>query len=159
MTGTRLRIVGLAGTLLTSVIWTTPTMAGGAARSAGALTMEAILAAKDRIVPLFTKMGAPKPGDWLESHQESGQTFDEYVRSGPRTQLSRIGTGVRPDHRRGGTAGPASRGSPRDTGQPHGGLESRPVVAHRNRWLSYPGVTHIGLLSTRSRGGAPTSAS
>jgi hypothetical protein len=83
MTGTRLQIVGLAGTLLASVVWTTPTMAAGTVRSVGALTTEAILTAKDRIRPLFTKMGAPKPGDWSESHQESGQTFDEYVRSCP----------------------------------------------------------------------------
>src|SRR5262245_5242241 len=32
------------------------------------------------IRPLHSKMGKLKPGDWLAHHQETGQTFDEYMR-------------------------------------------------------------------------------
>ena len=40
--------------------------------------------------PLHRKLAAPKPGDWLDQHDEPGQTFTEYLRSRP----------VRPDARR-----------------------------------------------------------
>jgi archaemetzincin len=33
--------------------------------------------------PLGKKLGKPQPGDWLASHKEDGQTFDEYLRAGP----------------------------------------------------------------------------
>jgi archaemetzincin len=36
-----------------------------------------------KLLPLHTKLGKPKPGDWLAEHAESGQTFRQYVRSGP----------------------------------------------------------------------------
>lgn len=32
------------------------------------------------IKPLHSKLGKPKPGEWLDKHRESGQTFDEYLR-------------------------------------------------------------------------------
>ena len=35
------------------------------------------------VEPFFTPMGKPQPGDWLASHPESGQTFEEYVNSNP----------------------------------------------------------------------------
>jgi len=31
----------------------------------------------------FEPIAVPKPGDWLAEHHESGQTFDQFVRSGP----------------------------------------------------------------------------
>jgi archaemetzincin len=40
----------------------------------------AIRKAGNAIRPLHSKMGKPKPGDWLAHHKESGQTFDEYMR-------------------------------------------------------------------------------
>jgi archaemetzincin len=33
----------------------------------------------EKLAPLHTKMGKVQPGDWLESHKEAGQTFDEYL--------------------------------------------------------------------------------
>lgn len=38
-------------------------------------------AAADRIRPLFTRMGRPARGEWLEIFDEPGQTLNEYVRS------------------------------------------------------------------------------
>ena len=36
-----------------------------------------------KLVPLHEKLGQPRPGDWLISHPESGQTFRQYVRGKP----------------------------------------------------------------------------
>jgi archaemetzincin len=36
-----------------------------------------------KIEPFFKPMGKPKPYDWLASHNEPGQTFDEYINSNP----------------------------------------------------------------------------
>jgi archaemetzincin len=35
----------------------------------------------DMVRPLHSKLGPPKPGEWLDRHKEAGQTFDEYLRS------------------------------------------------------------------------------
>lgn len=43
-----------------------------------------------KLVPLHTRLGQPRPGDWLSVHPEPGQTFAEYLRSDP----------VKPDRRR-----------------------------------------------------------
>ncbi len=37
------------------------------------------------IKPLHQKMGPVRPGDWLASHSEKGQTFSQYLRSKPIT--------------------------------------------------------------------------
>ena len=37
----------------------------------------------ERLRPLHAKLGKPEPGDWLDVHHESGQSFQEYVRSNP----------------------------------------------------------------------------
>ena len=36
-----------------------------------------------KLLPLHTELGKPQPGDWLAAHHEPGQTFRQYVRSGP----------------------------------------------------------------------------
>ncbi len=36
-----------------------------------------------KLSPLFTKLGKPKPGDWLASFQEDGQTFAQYLKCAP----------------------------------------------------------------------------
>lgn len=36
-----------------------------------------------KIEPFFSKMAKPRPGDWLESHQEPGETFEEYLDHDP----------------------------------------------------------------------------
>ena len=36
-----------------------------------------------RLLPLHTKLGPPRPGDWLTQHPESGQNFRQYVRGNP----------------------------------------------------------------------------
>lgn len=42
-------------------------------------------ATADKLAPLHTPVGKPQPGDWLAEHRESGQTFDEYLRTQPIT--------------------------------------------------------------------------
>ena len=37
----------------------------------------------EKLRPLHTKLGKPGPGDWLTSHPEPGQTFDEYLECRP----------------------------------------------------------------------------
>lgn len=39
--------------------------------------------AMTKIVPFYKPMGKPEAYDWLGSHSEPGQTFDEYLDSGP----------------------------------------------------------------------------
>jgi archaemetzincin len=34
-----------------------------------------------RLVPLHKPLGPPRPGDWLDKHQERGQTYQDYVSS------------------------------------------------------------------------------
>jgi archaemetzincin len=36
-----------------------------------------------KLVSLHKPLGPPQPGDWLASHEESGQTYTEYVRGRP----------------------------------------------------------------------------
>jgi archaemetzincin len=36
-----------------------------------------------KLQPLHAPMGKPQPGDWLEKHQEFGQTFEYYLRARP----------------------------------------------------------------------------
>lgn len=38
-----------------------------------------------QLKPLHEKIGEPKPGEWLASHEEEGQTFQQYVRIRPNT--------------------------------------------------------------------------
>ncbi len=38
-----------------------------------------------RIKPLHRKFGKPRPGDWILSHPEPGQTFAQYLRRDPVT--------------------------------------------------------------------------
>ena len=45
--------------------------------------LDAIRAAANKIRPLHSKMGKPQPGDWLASHEEPGQTFDQYFKTDP----------------------------------------------------------------------------
>lgn len=40
---------------------------------------------------LFKVLGKPRPGDWLESHEEIGQSFNQYAQSRSRPQLPRPG--------------------------------------------------------------------
>ncbi|MBN1588763.1 MAG: hypothetical protein JW888_04545 [Pirellulales bacterium] len=42
------------------------------------------------LLPLHTPLGKPRPGDWLDQHDEPGQTYMQYVRSEP----------IRPDAKR-----------------------------------------------------------
>lgn len=60
-----------------------PSADGSPGAAANAMSVAALMTLKDRIAPLFSKMGKPRPGDWLESHREPGQTFDEYIRAQP----------------------------------------------------------------------------
>jgi archaemetzincin len=58
-----------------------PPQPGGARPASVAPTdFAAIRKAANAIRPLHSTMGKPKPGDWLAHHQETGQTFDEYMR-------------------------------------------------------------------------------
>jgi len=61
-----------------------------AADRAAARQASALATVIEKIEPLHEKFGKPRPGDWVTQHHESGQTFDQYVRSRPVTP-----TGVR----------------------------------------------------------------
>jgi archaemetzincin len=51
--------------------------------SGGEDRLTAIRAAMEKLRPLATKLGKPGPSDWLASHHEPGQTFQEYLDSRP----------------------------------------------------------------------------
>jgi len=44
-----------------------------------------LVAMIEKLRPLHKKLGKPQLGDWLSVHHESGQTFQEYIRSRPIT--------------------------------------------------------------------------
>jgi len=48
-----------------------------------AAAVEVLKSAMNKLRPLHRKLGEPEPGDWLSLHQEEGQTFAQYVASGP----------------------------------------------------------------------------
>lgn len=52
-------------------------------RRPGSPSVTELRVAIQKLVPLHGKLGKPKKGDWLMHHAESGQTFDEYLRSRP----------------------------------------------------------------------------
>jgi len=60
------------------------------ARAAEPADDEMLPAEFKRLLPLHKPLGKPGPHDWLANHEESGQTFRQYVRSRP----------VTPDRRR-----------------------------------------------------------
>jgi archaemetzincin len=47
-------------------------------------TMQSLTRAADRIRPLHDEMAEPKPGEWLATHPEKGQTFQQYLKVRPR---------------------------------------------------------------------------
>ncbi len=57
-----------------------------AAPAAVTPTLSQIDRARARLIPLHTRLGKPKPGDWLASQKEAGQTFAEYRRDHPTRQ-------------------------------------------------------------------------
>ena len=66
-----------------ALLWGMTVMAGDTTRAVSPSVAE-IKAAAAKLVPLCQKMGKPQLGDWLVSHPESGQTFDEYLALRPR---------------------------------------------------------------------------
>ena len=44
---------------------------------------EALPAQFKKLLPLHEKLGQPQPGEWLAEHEESGQTFRQYLRARP----------------------------------------------------------------------------
>jgi len=58
-------------------------LAAGASEDSKAV--EPLTAIMEKLRPLHKKLGKPGPGDWLSVHAESGQTFQEYIRSRPVT--------------------------------------------------------------------------
>jgi archaemetzincin len=44
-------------------------------------SLDDILSAKSRILPLHKAMKTTKPGDWLDQHKEAGQSFAEFLAS------------------------------------------------------------------------------
>ena len=64
--------------------------AGSRGRAAEPRGWEPLPKTFQKLLPLHKRLGKPAPGDWLDQHPESGQSYREYVRSKP----------VRPDQRR-----------------------------------------------------------
>jgi archaemetzincin len=52
-------------------------------RSAKPPSLFALRAAGEKLRPLMARKRPPGPGDWLASHPEPGQTFDQYLASNP----------------------------------------------------------------------------
>lgn len=63
-----------------SVLFSTGTGCAGSGPAGGELKLPAEF---ERLLPLHRKLGPPQPGDWLDRHQEPGQTYSEYVRGRP----------------------------------------------------------------------------
>ena len=55
-------------------------------------TTEELLKAREKLRPLHEKLGPPQPGDWLNSHPERGQTFEEYLQCSPIRPTKERGT-------------------------------------------------------------------
>jgi len=55
----------------------------GCSSSEAGPRLREIREAMEQIGPLHTKLGKPKPGDWLDRHDEPGQTFRQYVACDP----------------------------------------------------------------------------
>lgn len=53
--------------------------AANADRKTGFIGLQEILKAKSQVLPLHEKKKPFQPGDWLDKHQEAGQTFDEFL--------------------------------------------------------------------------------
>ena len=53
------------------------------ARPLSTADQRAIPSQFQRLVPLHTPLGEPQPGEWLDRHQESGQTYRQYVAGNP----------------------------------------------------------------------------
>jgi archaemetzincin len=49
------------------------------------LTVDELNRIREALAPLHAKLGKPKPGDWLATYQEDGQTFAEYLKCSPVT--------------------------------------------------------------------------
>ncbi len=54
-----------------------------ATRAGEAPSVKTLEAAMEKLRPLHQKLAKPGPGDWLSHHREPGQTFRQYIRSGP----------------------------------------------------------------------------
>lgn len=61
----------------------TPGVGRSAASGSRAQMVEPLRRVIDKLRPLHRELGEPEPGDWLESHEESGQTFQEYLDCDP----------------------------------------------------------------------------
>jgi len=46
---------------------------------------EKLSAVVERLRPLHSVLGSPDPGDWLAEHEETGQSFEQYIDAGPVT--------------------------------------------------------------------------
>ena len=60
-------------------------MVAAAPRRKPVVTTAQLRASIQRVQPLHEKLGPPGPMDWLASHDEPGQSFEQYVRSRPIT--------------------------------------------------------------------------
>jgi archaemetzincin len=49
-----------------------------------AVDVDSVRAAMEAVRPLHTPLGPPRPGDWLASFEEPGQTFEQYLTGDPR---------------------------------------------------------------------------
>lgn len=54
-----------------------------AGQSAAPSSPERLRVAIEKVKRLHRTLGAPQPGDWLETFREDGQTFEEYLKSDP----------------------------------------------------------------------------
>jgi archaemetzincin len=76
--------------------------------------IERLQAAIDKLAPLHVRRDPLQPGDWLSSHHEDGQTFEEYVNGSPITPTEKRKALVV---------------------QPFGDIEQRPVLSTLTKYL------------------------
>jgi len=73
------RRLGVAAFLVSLCL--VPRARSASEQQAGAL--RAVQKAAQVLVPLHQPLQPPQPGDWLETHNEAGQTFDQYQACDP----------------------------------------------------------------------------
>ncbi len=82
-------MVFLIGVGMTSGPGSEPEVLAAGKRSAGkkadANVVARLVSAMDKLRPLHKTLGKPRPGDWLASHPEPGQTFRQYLATRPVT--------------------------------------------------------------------------
>ncbi len=75
--------VTFAGCFAMLTVATSCSTSDGSAPEVSRTERERLPAKFKKLLPLHTKLGKPGPGDWLDQHDEPGQTYTQYTRCRP----------------------------------------------------------------------------